>query len=312
MNDLDLDINNYDIDELLSLFNLERDFNEKQLKGARAIVLKLHPDKSKLDSKYFLFYSTAYKSVCNMWMFRMKTERKFTQEETVYISDTGDIDVEERKTLLKRMFSDNQELKKVENFNNWFNKEFEKAKIHDETEDGYEDWLRSNDDEDETSQDGRMTMGQMKHAFAEKKRQLCSDVVLHKDIEGYDNGSVSGLGSNILSEKGSFDSNTFGERSGSGIGFQDLRKAHTETIIPVDEQLLEGRPQINSVTQMNEYRQSQNLYVPAGEHERIHAKNMKSEDEAATNRAFRLEQQTREVEDKTNGFWKNIKLLHDK
>jgi hypothetical protein len=311
MDDLDLDINNYDIDELLNLFNLERDFNEKQLKGARAIVLKLHPDKSKLDSKYFLFYSKAYKTVCNMWMFRMKTERKFTEEETVYISDTGDIDVEERKTLLKRMFAENQDLKKAENFNKWFNKEFEKAKLHDDTEDGYEEWLRSNDDTD-TNQDGRMTMGQMKHAFAEKKRQLCSDVVLHKDIEGYQNGSFSGLGSNIISEKGSFDSNTFSERSGSGIGFQDLRKAHTETIIPVDEQLLENRPHITSVTQMNEYRQSQNLYVPAGEHERIHAMNMKSENEAATNRAFRLEQQTREVEDKTNGFWKNIKLLYDK
>ena len=311
MDELDLDINNYDVDELLNLFNLNRDFNERQLKGARAIVLKLHPDKSRLDPKYFLFYSKAYKTVCNMWMFRMKTEREFTQEDTVYISDTGDIDVEERKTLLKRMFAENKDLKKVENFNKWFNKEFEKAKIHDETEDGYEEWLRSNDDNG-SSQDGRMTMGQMKHAFAEKKRQLCSDMVVHQDIEGYQNGSFSGLGSNIVSEKGSFDSNLFGETSGGGLGFQDLRKAHTETLIPVDEQLLENRPNITSVTQLNEYRQSQNLYVPEGEHERIHAMNMRSENEAATNRAFRLAHQTREVEDKTNGFWKSIKLLYDK
>jgi hypothetical protein len=209
------------------------------------------------------------------------------------------------------MFAENKDLKKVENFNKWFNKEFEKAKIHDETEDGYEEWLRSNDDNG-SSQDGRMTMGQMKHAFAEKKRQLCSDMVVHQDIEGYQNGSFSGLGSNIVSEKGSFDSNLFGERSGGGLGFQDLRKAHTETLIPVDEQLLENRPNITSVTQLNEYRQSQNLYVPEGEHERIHAMNMRSENQAATNRAFRLAQQTREVEDKTNGFWKSIKLLYDK
>ena len=39
MDHLDLDINNYDVDDLLNLFNLEKDFNEKQLKGARAIVL---------------------------------------------------------------------------------------------------------------------------------------------------------------------------------------------------------------------------------------------------------------------------------
>ena len=206
------------------------------------------------------------------------------------------------------MFNENQDLKKAANFNNWFNKEFEKAKIHDETEDGYEDWLRSNDDID-TSQDGRMTMGQMKDAFAEKKRQLCNDMVLHKDIEGYQNGSFSGLGSDIVSEKGSFDSNMFGESSGAGLGFQDLRKAHTETIIPVDEQLLENRPNITSVTQLNEYRQSQNLYVPEGEHERIHAMNTKNENEAATNRAFRLAQQNREVEEKTDGFLEKYKTF---
>lgn len=311
MDNLDLEINNYDVDELLNLFNLDKDFNEKQLKGARAIVLKLHPDKSKLHPKYFLFYSKAYKTVCDIWKFRMKSEREITQEDTVYITDTGDVDVEERKTLLKKMFNENQELKKAANFNEWFNKEFEKAKIHDETEDGYEDWLRSHDDTD-ASQGERMTMGQMKHAFAEKKRQLCSDIVLHKDIEGYQNGSFSGLGSDIVSEKGSFDSNMFGETSGGGLGFQDLKKAHTETIIPVDEQLLENRPNITSVTQMNEYRQSQNLYVPEGHHERIREMNMRSEDEAATNRAFRLAQQTREVEEKSDDFWKSIKLLCDK
>jgi hypothetical protein len=310
MDNTDLDINNYDLDDLLNLFNLERDFNEKQLKGARAIVLKLHPDKSRLDPKYFLFYSQAYKTICNMWKFRMKTEKNVSDEPTVYISDTCDVDVEERKTLLKRMFSENKELKKVENFNRWFNDEFEKVKIHESSEDGYEEWLRSNDDDNQEG--GRMTMGEMKHAFAEKKRQLCSDIVLHKDIEGYQNGSFSGLGTDIASENVTYDSGVFGCGSSAGLGFQDLMKAHTETLIPVDEQLLESRPKINSVMQLNEYRQSQNLQVSAGEHERIHATNMRSEDEAATGRAFRLAQQSRQVEENSQGFWKSIKLLYDK
>ena len=61
----DLTIANYDLDELLNLFNLKPDFTEKELKSAKAIVLKLHPDKSRLDKKYFLFYSEAYKLICN-------------------------------------------------------------------------------------------------------------------------------------------------------------------------------------------------------------------------------------------------------
>ena len=308
MENLDLDINNYDLDELLNLFSLPKDFNEKQLKGARAIVLKLHPDKSKLDSKYFMFYSQAYKTICNIWLFRMKTEKKIDNEEVVYISDTSDIDVEERKTLLKKMFAENKELKKAENFNKWFNREFEKAKLHDTNEDGYEEWLRSSDD---THNEERMTMGQMKNAFAERKRQVCSDVVVHKDIEGYQNGSFSGIGSDIVSEKSLYDSNIFGEGSGARLGYQDLKKAHTETIIPVDEHLLESRPNITSVMQLNEYRQSQNLQVSPGEHERIHAMNRRNEDEAATNRAFKLAQQSRQVEENNQGFWKNMKLLYD-
>ena len=32
----------------------------------------------------------------------MKSEREITQEDTVYITDTGDVDVEERKLFLKR------------------------------------------------------------------------------------------------------------------------------------------------------------------------------------------------------------------
>ena len=172
----DLNIDNYDLEELLGLFNLPVNFNEQQLKSAKAIVLKLHPDKSKLDSKYFLFYSKAYKFYAIWPNFRSKSETVPTETNTVYVTDTGSEEVEGRKALLNKMFSENQQLKNVGEFNKWFNSEFEKAKVDYEDESrGYGDWLKQTE-EQETS-NGRMTMGQMKEEFARKKK---------RDVSRYD------------------------------------------------------------------------------------------------------------------------------
>ena len=53
---MDLDINNYNLDDLLKLFKISAHFGESDLKKAKQIVLKTHPDKSGLPSEYFLFY----------------------------------------------------------------------------------------------------------------------------------------------------------------------------------------------------------------------------------------------------------------
>ena len=62
--ELDLDVDNYSLDDLYNLFNISNNnsnqvLDEHSLKGAKQIVLKMHPDKSQLDSKYFLFFSKA-------------------------------------------------------------------------------------------------------------------------------------------------------------------------------------------------------------------------------------------------------------
>jgi hypothetical protein len=55
--DLDLDITNYDYDDILKLFNISKQFNTEDLKNAKKQVLASHPDKSGLDKSYFLFYT---------------------------------------------------------------------------------------------------------------------------------------------------------------------------------------------------------------------------------------------------------------
>ena len=72
MQNIDLDINNYDYKDILDLFKLNHDFNKIQLKNAKQTVLSMHPDKSNLDKNFFLFFSKAYKILLSVYEFREK------------------------------------------------------------------------------------------------------------------------------------------------------------------------------------------------------------------------------------------------
>ena len=76
---LDLNIQNYNLNDLLNLFKLNTNFTEEDLKNAKKIVLKIHPDKSKLDKKYFLFFSSAYKILFQLYNFKNRIESKNTE-----------------------------------------------------------------------------------------------------------------------------------------------------------------------------------------------------------------------------------------
>ena len=73
----DLDINNYDLNDILALFKIQANFDEDDLRAAKKIVLKTHPDKSGLASEYFLFYSKAYKVLFSIWEFKNKSSNIF-------------------------------------------------------------------------------------------------------------------------------------------------------------------------------------------------------------------------------------------
>tara|TARA_B100000780_G_scaffold131660_1_gene92314 strand:- start:158 stop:424 length:267 start_codon:yes stop_codon:yes gene_type:complete len=53
---MDLNIDNYDFDDILTLFKLPYHYSEKDLKATKKKVLRTHPDKSGLDKDYFLFF----------------------------------------------------------------------------------------------------------------------------------------------------------------------------------------------------------------------------------------------------------------
>ena len=221
---IDLNIDNYDLSDLLALFNLNYDFNEADLKCAKKMVLMLHPDKSGLEKEYFLFFTAAYKVVYSVYNFR-STKTKSSE----YF-----VEKDEQKELLLDTF------KKQSNFNKLFNDLFDQAKIKtEEEENGYADWLKSNEDMDERS----TTMQSMNETFERKKKEIQALVPIKDLADSYYN--VGGC-TDLMGEKpDSYSADIFAR-----LPYEDLKKAHVESVIPVTHEDYLQRPKFKSVDEM--------------------------------------------------------------
>lgn len=280
--ELDLDINNYNLVDLLKLFNLPYDFTKDELKQAKRIVLKTHPDKSRLDKKYFLFFTSAYKLVLKLYEFRNKSQ----QTSTEYV-----IEKDERKEALIA------EMKTSSNFNTWFNEMFEKSNIKDENKEfGYGDWIKSEEDIDTRT----ATKDTMNRMFETKKKEV-SALVVRKEIEeinvgnGYDltNSKPESYGSDIFSK----------------LQYEDLKIAHTETVVPVTSADYKNHKKYNNIMELNSERSTK--VEPMSSSEAL--KYLKSKQDAETmsdmERAFKLAKQDEAVHKVNNNWWGKLKLL---
>ena len=90
-----------------------------------------------------MFFSTAYKRLYSIYEFQNKSTKK-TENKSEYYDSNNEI-------VLEKMFEKDKSLKEPNNFNKWFNEQFEKHKVEDGLENGYGDWLKSNEDVVNTS-----------------------------------------------------------------------------------------------------------------------------------------------------------------
>jgi|UniRef100_A0A6C0D680 hypothetical protein len=300
--ELDLDINNYNLDDILNLFKIPTNFDEQDLKRAKQVVLKTHPDKSRLPADYFRFYSKAYKMLYSVWDFRKRGDVDSKNPKNTEYTDFSD---KEKNVLLDQFFESNDKFKNSNKFNDWFNKEFEKNKLSNEAEiKGYGDWLKTDEDIEPIK---NVSMATMKHEFDKKKSQARS-LILREDVqEIWSNNSISA--SELSNESPeTYDSGLF-----SGLGFQDLYKAHTETVIPVTEEDYEKRQKFKNVNEYMSYRNKQDT-KPLSEQQALEYLNHKNEkeEEKSVRRAYELAKQTELAKQKNQDFWSGLQLLHNK
>ena len=292
MNAIDLDINNYDLNDLYNLFNIhDHELNYESMKEAKKIVLKMHPDKSKLDSSYFLFFSNAYKKLHAIYEFQNKSSKKKI-DNSEYFED-------HKKEALNHLFEQNKKLEDPKQFSKWFNEQFEKHKVENEEEMGYGEWLKTNEGLYETGSVSQASL----HTEFEKQKKKIQTVSKYM---GLTDPFASTLGGTLLGKNDNFSSGLFND----GLQYQDLRQAHIETIIPITQEDYQNIPKFKSEQEYKLYRDRQNI-TPVSEQQAIkylRERDKKTEEDSA-HLAYYYAKQNEEHSKKNNDFWSSIKYL---
>jgi hypothetical protein len=363
MESLDLNIDNYELKDILALFNLSTLFNDQDLKRAKMMVLKTHPDKSNLSKDYFLFFTKAYRIVHQIYSIRNPSIKEHYTErikrnagavsssttlpsmgcvvkDTPYIpidanmaaaagakvvdynrvmrkegyqADNSDEYAMKTHLLMKQRldemmngsvgggdsFRSDSKVNKLKEFNTWFNQKFEQYKLKDEEqESGYDEWFRGEDkvDENETTTDDINEAGTWhdKVAMLNKQKQELRNkyaLVEKHDWEhaGGGGGSGGSSGYDLTRERPQeYSSGIFGN-----LRYEDLKKAHTETVIPVTEEDYHSAKKFNNVNDLQSFRDvnRRSFQVNEQEQQRAYLRTKTQQEEEDTRRAFILAKQ---------------------
>jgi hypothetical protein len=276
---IDLDIENYSVNDLYRLFSINV-LDENTMKEAKKVVLKTHPDKSKLDPQYFLFFSAAYKRLHGIYEFQNKSSKK-----TVPIDDFS---CKENAKILSTLL--NKDLKDPKTFNKWFNQQFEKHRIDDPNGDGYGDWLKSNEGIYDV---GNVSKANMAHEFEQQKKQIKALTVYNGVQESFSSFSGSMLGQQT---------NYIGDM------YTDVRQAYIQSVIPVTEEDYHNMPKYRNV---QEYKAGRGSVAPLDKEaatKQLMERGSKDEQESAA-RAFYYAQQTEKANKQSQSFWSGLKQL---
>ena len=268
LENMDLEINNYELTDILNLFKIPIMFDDKHLRQAKVIVLQMHPDKSKLPKEYFLFFTKAYKILHEIYRVRFPDEKKYKEDKFSYTAIIErELNQNKSKTAHNAIDRDyhktheeaynNIQKMDAPNFNKWFNEKFEKFRLHDDEQDnGYEEWFRGANEEEEDDiggdpHDQGSTWSERNDRIERKKTELRNKMALiqRNEIQTANSsggGGYYGLGREAPQE---YSSGLF-----SALQYEDLKKAHTETVIPVTREDYEQMKKYGSLNEMQTFR----------------------------------------------------------
>ena len=268
--------------------HLDYKFEKSSMKKAKAMALKTHPDKSGLSKDFFLFFMKAYKMLEAIYDYRCKKEQCAKKQKY-----TAEVDTE-NKQLLKKLDG-----KSAREFNKWFNDMFEKVRVKDEDVDtGYGSWFKSNEDINDEKVKSVSAMGDV----FERRKKESKALIKHNGIRDLEIGGGYGLSREKPME---YASDIF-----SNLQYEDLKKAHTETVVPVTMEDYLVKPKFESVESYMRYREQHRPDMVSLEQSKqmMKERNMKN-DKVNTERAFRLIKRDEEIAQSNKKWWAHLKQL---
>ena len=287
MDDLDLNIQNYDLEDILNVFHLNYQFTETDLKKAYRTMLKTHPDKSGLGKEVFLFFKKAYNILSKIYYFRHR--KKECAHQTDYVAEVNT----EHSALLKKLDG-----RSVKEFNKWFNNMFEKTRVSDnENDKGYGEWYKNYHDIEQKN----VSLSDFGREFEKKKRE-CKSLVVHDDVQEMGGQNGYNLSRDAPTE---YSSDIF-----SKLKYEDLKKAHTETVVPVTREDFENKKQFSSVDEYKRYRaESRTNPISLQQSQQYLQDRATRNNETEVNRIYSILQRDEEVEKSNKKWWAHLKQL---
>jgi hypothetical protein len=244
-----LDIHMYRFNEILELFNLSYDFGIEDLKRAKMILLKTHPDKSGLSSEYFLFYKKAFDIVVDYFKTTEKTSADVPQVNPIYNTS---VESDNDKSIQKQISSTIKKMDKRE-FSQKFNQLFEKNMRKKDS--GKNEWF-SNETPEYDIQKPASSSGISSAIESLKKNS--NAMSLYRGVEDM---VMKSRGTSLYDEDE--DENGNGYLSSdpfSKLKYDDLRKVHKDqTVFAVSESDYINCKKFNSHEELRQARGSQLL-----------------------------------------------------
>jgi hypothetical protein len=286
-----LNIKMYSFKEILDLFHLSYDFTLEDLKQAKMVVLKMHPDKSRLPSDYFIFYKRAFEVVVDYFNETQKVTKEVPTTEIKYQVDNPD------KRIYNTIQSNRKEMGD-DGFSKKFNELFEKnmAKKQDPSQN---QWFTSNEP---IYQYDNITSTAGLGVAMNKIKEKTSALVQYNGIQPMQ----SSMGNDLYDEENG------GAEGGNGqyvscdvfskLKFEDLRKVHKDqTVFSVGENDYANMKTYTSIDHLQRERGGKLVPLEKGEAEKMlaekeraiqqailakqHAANLRSMEYAEKNKA---------------------------
>lgn len=303
----ELDIEKYTFNDILELFKITKcDIDENDIKSAKKQVFLMHPDKSRLPSKYFIFYKKAYDILIEYYKENNKVNNIVPTEAIEY----ENINTSKSDSNSSYSSGAHKVINSIptKDFNVLFNKLFEREMIPKDVSDK-NDWFKSEDKFMDRCGDINKVSPKEMDATFNVMRERNSNIVKYT-------GNVKCIrpSSNVQCE------NIHGDNDGeyvcsnmfSKLGYDDLRKVHKdEVIFSVGEKDLEN---ISRFKNIDDYKNDANNYefIPEIESlKMIKSKNDKKQEEML-NKEFLLKAKIRGYEEKNKSIIASFLHLTDR
>ena len=170
-------------------------------------------------------------------------------------------------------------------------------KVKDEyTANGYGVWLNG---DDEPRDDVKCNNVEAMHKNIEQRKKELYKIVKQEDIMDYNDSGYCDIGNNVPDN---YSSDMF-----SSLAFQDLKQAHTETVIPVDESDADKRQ--NNIETLKRERGAKINPIDEKTANAQLANKQDRENKNNVQRMYKMLRQQQEVEKNNNEWWKKYKLI---